>query len=216
MVHAAVRHLLPQSPHYPAVGGQRPIPISQADIMVTWHSLATFAHRQLTGWQLRIPPAESDAFLHLWQVTAHMLGVLDEYIPATWAEADAQAQQVLDPILAATPEGLALAEILLDLAQLDLNGDDVSLLRPALHALTRYMLGDAVTDSLQIPRERHWDGLVAWAWPRFVAIREGALLVPLSPEVAWVLDELLRTGVLFYLGSGQRIHIEMPVANREF
>jgi hypothetical protein len=216
LVHAAVRHLLPQSPHWPAVGGQKPIPISQADIMVTWHSLATFANRQLTAWRLRIPRAESEGFLHLWQVTAHMLGVKDEYIPASWTEADAQAQQVLDPILAPTPEGIALADILLDLAQLDLNGDGRSPLRPPLHALTRYMLGDEVTDGLQIPRERFWDDLVEWAWPRFVAIREGALLLPLPPDVFWAFDEILRTGVLFYLGEGQNIFIEMPTANRTF
>jgi hypothetical protein len=216
LVHAAVRHLLPQSPHWPEVGGQKPIPISQADIMVTWHSLATTANRQLTRWKLRIPQAESEAFLHLWQVTAHMLGVEDEYIPVSWAEAEAQAHQVLDPILAATPEGIALADILLDLAQLDINGDGRSFLRPPLHALTRYMLGDEVTDALQIPRERYWDDLIEWAWPRFVAIREGAILLPLAPSIAWVFDEILRSGVLFYLGEGQQIYIEMPTANRYF
>ena len=59
MVHAAVRHLLPQSPWWPEVGGRKPIPISQADIMVTWRSLATFAMGQLNKWRLRIPTAES-------------------------------------------------------------------------------------------------------------------------------------------------------------
>jgi endo-cleaving rubber dioxygenase len=216
MVHAAVRHLLPQSPHWPEVGGQKPIPISQADIMVTWHSLATFTNRQLAAWRLRIPQAESDGFLHLWQVSAHMLGVEDEYIPASWAEADAQATQVLDPILAATPEGIALADILLDLAQLDLTGNGSSPLRPALHALTRYMLGDEVTDSLQIPREPFWDDVVEWAWPRFVALREGALVLPLSPDIFWAFDEILRNGVLCYLGRSPNIYIEMPTANRTF
>jgi hypothetical protein len=78
------------------------------------------------------------------------------------------------------------------------------------------MLGDETTDGLEIPREWYWDGLVSWAWPRFVAIREGALLLPLSPDVAWAFDEILRTGVLFYLGEGQSISIEMPTANRTF
>jgi hypothetical protein len=78
------------------------------------------------------------------------------------------------------------------------------------------MLGDEVTDGLQIPKEPFWDGLIAWAWPRFVALREGALLLPLPPDVFWAFDEVLRTGVLFYLGSGQQIFIEMPTANRTF
>ena len=217
MTHAAVRHLLPQSPHWPAQNGAKPVPISQADIMVTWHSLATFAWRQMNKWQLRNDPAELDGFLHLWQVTAHMLGVKDEYIPATWPQADAQAKQVLDPIVAPTPEGIKLADVLLDIAQLselDLNGDGVTPLRPVMHALTRYMLGDTITDSLQIPREPNWDGLVAWAWPRFVALREGSLLLPLTPSLYWTLEELLRNGVIFYLGESPNVYIEMPTANR--
>jgi hypothetical protein len=216
MVHAAVRHLLPQSPHWPTVNGTKPIPISQADIMVTWHSLATTAMRQLKRWRLRMTTAEMDSYLHVWQVSAHMLGVLDEYIPKSWDEAEAQSKQVLDPVLASTPEGVALADILLDIAQLDLDGNGRSMLRPALHALTRYMLGDTTTGYLQIPREPFWDSTVQWAWPTFVALREGALLLPLSPEISWVFDEILRTGVLFYLGEAQNIYIEMPTANRSF
>jgi endo-cleaving rubber dioxygenase len=213
MTHAAVRHLLPQSPQWPVVNGQKPIPISQADIMVTWHSLATFANKTLVKWKLNIPQAEFDAYLHLWQVTAHMLGVKDEYIPNSWAEAGAQSAQVLDPILQATPEGVELADILLELASFDLNGDGRSLLRPPLHALTRYMLGDRVTDALQIPREPFWDGAVKTFWPLFVAIREGAILF-VPPDIFWAFDEILRTGVLFYLGEAQNIFIEMPTANR--
>jgi endo-cleaving rubber dioxygenase len=215
MVHAAVRHLLPQSPHWPESGGEKPIPISQADIMVTWHSLATFAWRKLDGWPLYIRRAHADGFLHLWQVSAHMLGVKDEYIPASWDQATTQAEQVLDPIIAATPEGIALAEILLDIGSLDREGTGLSPARPLLHAMTRYLLGDGITDSLEIPRERLWDDLIEWAWPRFVAIREGALLVPLAPDVAWAFDEILRTGILFSLSDFQPgIHIEMPTANR--
>jgi hypothetical protein len=133
------------------------------------------------------------------------------------ARPDAQAQQVLDPILEATPEGIALAEILLDLAEADLNEDDIGLLtplRPVLHALTRYFLGDEITDDLQIPRERFWDALIPWAWPRFVKIREGGLALPLSSTIYWAFDEILRAGVLVFLNDAQPINITMPTANR--
>lgn len=216
MVHAAVRHLLPQSPWWPEVNGWKPIPISQADIMVTWHSLATYAMSQLNRWRIRTTAAERDAYLHLWQVSAHMLGVEDEYIPATWEEASAQSAQVLDPILAPTREGIDLCDILFGLASLDQNGDGRSFLRPPLHALSRHMLGDELVDGLEVPREPLWDDLVDWAWPRFIALREGALLLPLPPDLVWIFDEIIRTGVLFYLGKGQSIHIEMPTANRSF
>ncbi len=50
LVHAAVRHLLPQSPGWSRTSGGQTIPISQADIMVTWHSLATFVMSKLIDW----------------------------------------------------------------------------------------------------------------------------------------------------------------------
>ncbi|MEV7304057.1 oxygenase MpaB family protein [Streptomyces clavifer] len=111
MVHAAVRHLLPQSPGWSQTSGGQKIPISQADIMVTWHSLATFVMHRMKEWGVRVNAADSEAYLHVWQVSAHMLGVSDEYIPASWDAANAQSKQVLDPILAHSPEGEALTNV---------------------------------------------------------------------------------------------------------
>ena len=127
MAHAGVRHLLPQSPHWKDAADERK-PISQRDILVTWHSLPTSVMRSMKKWGVKVPAAEADAFLHSWQVAAHMLGVKDEYIPATWDAAYAQAPQILDPVLAPTPEGIKLADILLDLAA-DTDGGVVT--RPA-------------------------------------------------------------------------------------
>ncbi|MFD2354100.1 oxygenase MpaB family protein [Nonomuraea ferruginea] len=79
------------------------IPISQADMMVTWHSLGTTVMQKMLDWRVPIPSSESTDFLHSWQLTAHMLGIRDEYIPASWAQANSQAEQVLTPILAPTP-----------------------------------------------------------------------------------------------------------------
>src|SRR5262245_16627475 len=66
LVHAAVRHLLPQSPEWTGVAPED-IPISQADMMVTWHSLPTTVMQKLVAWQVPIPANESTAFLHSWQ-----------------------------------------------------------------------------------------------------------------------------------------------------
>ncbi|WP_426511039.1 oxygenase MpaB family protein [Dactylosporangium sp. McL0621] len=210
LVHAAVRHLLPQSPAW-AQAADEDIPISQRDIMVTWHSLPTTVMQKLTAWQVPIPAAESDGFLHSWQVGAHLLGVRDEYIPAGWSEADAQARQVLDPVLAPTPEGLTLAGILLDLGA----GIDGGLLtRPILGAFTRFLLGDRIAQWLQIPRELIWDPLLKTAWGPFVLVREGLLPFPLAPEAYWLFDEFLRKAALLFLSEAKPIRIEIPVTNR--
>ncbi|MDL4775286.1 oxygenase MpaB family protein [Actinomadura xylanilytica] len=114
LAHAGVRHLLPKSPYWSKVADEE-IPISQRDMMVTWHSLPTTVMRNLVEWKVPIPAAESEGFLHSWQVAAHMLGIEDEYIPKSWDEAGAQADQVLTPVLGPTPEGGKLADILLNL-----------------------------------------------------------------------------------------------------
>ncbi|MFI0469140.1 oxygenase MpaB family protein [Saccharopolyspora sp. 5N102] len=211
LVHAAVRHLLPQSPHWTGVAPED-IPISQADMMVTWHSLPTTVWQKLAAWEVPIPAEESDAFLHSWQLSAHMLGIKDEYIPATWEQANAQAKQVLDPVLAPTPEGIELADILLGLgAELDAG----ILSRPVLGSFTRFMLGDQIAEWLQIPREPFWDQALKTFWGPFVAVREGVLDVfPGTDNVYWMFDEFLRKAVLAYLSEARPISIEIPTGNR--
>ncbi|MBF6334124.1 oxygenase MpaB family protein [Nocardia transvalensis] len=213
LVHAAVRHLLPQSPHWAQVADED-VPISQNDIMVTWHSLPTTVMKHLTAWRVPIPAHESEAFLHSWQLAAHMLGVRDEYIPNSWAEANSQAAQVLDPILAVTPEGIKLADRLLRLGtQLDL----ALLTKPVLGAFTRFLLGDRIADGLYIPREPVWDPMLRLSWGPFIAVREGLLpVVPLAPDIYWLFDEFLRQSALIYLAELRMpISIELPTMNRD-
>jgi hypothetical protein len=209
LVHSAVRHLLPQSPNYPAT---QP-PISKADMLVTWHSLATYSMGELTAWKVPIPAEHSDGFLHLWQVTAHMLGIEDEYIPATWPAANTQRTQLLDPILASTPEGTNLAQILIRLA----SDAGAGLPHDFICAMTRYLVTDRVADFVQIPREPYWEQAVATGWPAYVRFREGGISAHLIPEnVYWMFDEIIRQGVLFYFDEGRPIYITMPAGNRAF
>lgn len=207
ITHAAVRHLLPRSGHWKAAADEH-LPISQADIMVTWHSLATFSRSKLAAWAVPMPTADSEAFLHVWQVTAHMLGVKDEYIPATWAAANDQSRQVLDPVLAPTPEGKELAKILLNLAA----EYDHGLSKPMLHAFARYCLGDQIAAWLEIPRSP-MDGVIKAGWRPFVKFHEAGLALPLAPHLYWTFAEFLRLGVLFFLGEGKRINITLPTGN---
>ncbi|MQY09218.1 oxygenase MpaB family protein [Actinomadura macrotermitis] len=215
LVHAAVRHLLPRSPYWTKTADER-IPISQADMMVTWHSLPTTVMQNLVKWKVPIPAAESEAFLHSWQLTGHMLGIRDEYLPASWSEANAQAGQVLDPVLAPTPEGIKLADILLNLGA---TIDGGILTKPILGSLTRFLLGDKIAGWLRIPRDPLWDPLITTLWPPFVAVREGLLDLTKAPkelrQIYWMFDEILRQGALLFLSEGRLpISIEIPQANR--
>ncbi|MCZ4551408.1 oxygenase MpaB family protein [Gordonia rubripertincta] len=210
LAHAAVRHLLPQSPHW-VNSAPEDIPISQADVMVTWHSLPTTVMRNLKKWKVPIAADESEGFLHSWQLAAHLLGVEDQYIPSSWNEADSQAKQVLDPILAPTPEGIKLADILLSLG---MNLDLTLLSRPILGALTRFMLGNEIANWLHIPTEPVWTPLLETAWGPYVIVREGGLDLGVPEEAYWLFDEFLRQFVLFYMSELRMpINISIPVIN---
>ncbi|MEU5415083.1 oxygenase MpaB family protein [Streptomyces clavifer] len=212
MVHAAVRHLLPQSPGWTRTGDGQKIPISQADIMVTWHSLATYAMQKLVEWKIPISQADSSAYLHVWQVTAHMLGVRDEYIPATWDAANAQSKQVLDPILASTKEGVELTDILL--GQLAEQTSPGGIDRPLVDALARFLVGDRIADMNGIPEEAFWGKVIATVWPKLIAFREKLIPLPFVPPLAWTIDEAARQYILFYLTKGRGTRIEIPDTNR--
>lgn len=211
LVHAAVRHLLPQSPHW-RNGADEEIPISQEDMLVTWHTLPTFAMRTMREWEVPISDDDAEAYLHLWQVTAHMLGISDEYIPATWDAAHAQSDQILARNMGPTPEGVKLTDVLL--SQLAEQTSPLSISRPLCNSLARYLVGDEVADWDGIQREPVWDDLVAEAWPLLVKFREGLVPLPMVPEAAWTIDEVLRKYILFYLTKGEETKIEIPTHNR--
>lgn len=207
LVHAAVRHLLPQSPHWSAG-----VPISQEDMLVTWHTLPTFAMRKMREWKVPISAADSEAYLHLWQVTAHMLGIRDEYVPATWGAANSQSDQILPPNMGPTREGVELTDILL--GQLAEQTSPAGISRPLCNALARFIAGDQVSDWDEIPREPFWERTIATTWPTLVRFREGLVPLPLVPEVAWTIDEALRQYIMFYLTKGKETKIVIPTGNR--
>lgn len=145
LVHAGVRHLLQSSPGWSRTRGGQKIPISQEDMLVTWHTLPTFAMRRMLEWGVPITRAESDAYLHVWQVTAYLLGIREEYIPASWDAANRQSELVLDRNMGPTTEGVELTDILLkQLAEQ--TSPPVGVSRPLCNALARYLVGDRVSD----------------------------------------------------------------------
>jgi endo-cleaving rubber dioxygenase len=212
LVHAAVRHLLPRSSHWrPGADEPDRIPISNGDILVTFHSLGTYVHRKLTEWRVPMTAEDEDAFLHMWQVAIHLLGVREEFIPKTWAAAYAQSEQVLTPILAPTVEGRELAEDLLGLtAQIDLG-----VTRGFLNEFVRYALSHQVGDWLGLRRDYAAAALIRTGWPAYIAFREG--LLPVMPVGFYLFDQFLRALAMLFLNkvtSPTTTPITIPTGNR--
>lgn len=210
LVHGAVRHLLPQSPHWKESASQE-LPISQLDMMRTWHSLATMGMRVLRNWEVRLPENQRAGLLHSWQLHGYMLGIDPAYLPKSWAQAESQAHRDFDPIMGPTPEGKRLASMLVDLGrELDLT----LVTRPVLEAFTRYSLGDKLTDWMGLPRQPVWETLLETSWPISIKIREGVLPASaLAPDVLHLLDEIAKTTQLIYLGELRPVNITIPTTN---
>jgi hypothetical protein len=212
LTHAAVRHLLPQSSHWRAVTDDQDfIPISNGDILITFHSLGTFMYGKLKSWGIRMSAAEEEALLHMWQVALHLLGVRDDFIPATWAAATAQSAYALTPLLAPTPEGVDLAGILLNLT----SSVDLGVTRGFQREFARYLLGDKVGAWLKLPRDYASRGVIELGWPAYVAFREG--LSPIIPTTFSLFDQFIRGLAMLFLNNGTSptyTPITIPAGNR--
>jgi hypothetical protein len=207
LVHAGVRHLLKSSPQWSG-----PIPISQEDMLVTWHTLATYSMRGMREWKVRISSAESAGYLHSLQVMGHMLGIRDEFLPATWDSSYAQSDIVLPRNMGPTPEGVELNGILRNmLAELTSPGD---IDKPLVNAFSRYLTGNQVADWNGIPHQPLLDPVVKAAWPLLVQFREGLIGLPLVPAAAWLLDEMIKKWTTYYLTKGAQTKIVIPTGNR--
>ncbi|MEU4693926.1 oxygenase MpaB family protein [Actinoplanes sp. NPDC023714] len=212
LTHAAVRHLLPQSAKWRAVTDDQDfIPISNGDILVTFHTLGTYVHGKLKSWGIRMSAAEEEAYLHQWQVALHLLGVRDDFIPASWAAAKQQSAYVLTPLLAPTPEGIDLADILLNLV----SQVDLGVTRGFQREFARYVLSDKIGDWLKLPRDYASRTVIEVGWPTYVAFREG--LSPVIPTTFSVFDRFVRGLAMLFLNNGTSptyTPITIPTGNR--
>ena len=151
LMHAAVRHLIKarneQAPgfwHYPEWG----TPINQEDLA---GSLLTFSYvvaEPMPRLDVHLSADDVDAYLHLWNVIGHLLGVRDELLVRDVADATALVNAIRRRQFQASPEGQELTRALLDLL------DELTPLRrfdDTIPPLIRHLIGDETADLLLVP-----------------------------------------------------------------
>ncbi len=211
LVHATVRGMLPHSPSFESATDQ-PKPISNGDILRTFHSVATFAHNNVLTWGVKLSATEQAADLHAWQVALHLLGVQDQFIPASWSDAQAQAQQMLWPDLTATAEGTSLAQTLLGYMEQPTLGVDTGF----LCEMVRYLIGDTYANWLGLAHDPVSRSIIEIGWPLYVRFREGTYLA--MPANYYLFDQFVRGIAMLYLNNGTsptQTPITLPSANRD-
>jgi hypothetical protein len=169
LMHAAVRHLIK------ARNAERPgvwdpewnEPINQEDLAGTLLAFSGVVLEPLRLLGIRLPARDIDAYLHLWNVIGHLMGVHDELLVRDADDAAALIATIERRQFKPSSAGQELSSALLDLLDELTPGRRFDDLNPAL---IRHLIGDEVADMLRIPEsdvldELGWFGRVArWFW----------------------------------------------------
>jgi squalene cyclase len=151
LMHAAIRHLILTGPA-PWDKATLGLPINQEDMAGTLMTFSVVILDALPRLGIEVSDAEADAWLHLWQLVGHLLGVQRDVVPNTVDE----GEQLMDLIRAGqwrrSDDGVQLARVLIELMQEGLhNVLPTHLLDGLPLALVRRLAGDHASDLLGLP-----------------------------------------------------------------
>jgi hypothetical protein len=158
LLHACIRALLllGDAAGNPWPIAARGLPINQQDLMGTQLAFTTAAFQGLERLGYRMSVQDKCAYLHLWSVVGHYLGVAEARRLADLAVAERLTQLIVTSLEEASPWGTQLMATLLD--------DMTTMMPRPLHsfpaALVRRLAGDEVADLLAVPPSP-WGPVVA-------------------------------------------------------
>jgi hypothetical protein len=209
LMHAAVRKMIEgrkiQRPGFwdPNWG----VPINQEDLAGTMLSFSYVPVESLPRLGVDVSTDDKEAYLHLWNVIAHLLGVDDDVRVEGIDDATALVKAIRRRQFRASPEGREMAAALMELL------DEMTPLREfdkTIPPLIRHLAGDEIADMLAVPPSKFTDDLgrltqvVNWFWklafgkslrnsPRYQLVFD--LVHPFGHELMLGLFALQRGGV---------------------
>jgi hypothetical protein len=151
LMHAAVRHLI-KARNELTPGMWHPdwgTPINQEDLAGTRMSFSYVFSEPMRRLGVRVPAKDVEAYLHLWNVIGHLLGVRDELLVHDIADATALVDTIRRRQFEASLEGQELTRALLDLMD---ELTPVHRLDGTIPPLIRHLIGDETADLLLIPK----------------------------------------------------------------
>lgn len=168
LMHAAVRYYIQNDARWQADWqADWGVPINQSDLAGTMLSFSVTVTEGLQQAGIHLSQADKDAYLHLWLLVGHIMGVSDEMMPQDYAEAQALMQRWM-----ARNHGPSEAGILLTRTLIDFLHERVPRSRFDSYTTNwmRFWLGDDLCDALAIPP------------------RDGVMLIIQLQRVLWQLE----------------------------
>ena len=90
------------------------IPINQEDLAFVLLTFGYLIPRGMETWGRKVPRAEKEAFLHLWRVVGHVMGIRDDLMTDNLDEAAALYEQILERNGGGSEQGQILAATVMD------------------------------------------------------------------------------------------------------
>ena len=175
LMHAGVRQLIAGDPRIsktPTADGhywcdEWGVPINQEHLIATVLAFGWAMLQVLDTFHVRYDPTGADAYLHLWNVVGHLMGVRDDLLPLSRADAPVIQALIEERNFAPSAAGQRMTKALIGV--LDEAGPGL-VLRGLPVAVMRELLGDRVADMAGVPRANWTRLLVNGARPVFARI----------------------------------------------
>jgi ER-bound oxygenase mpaB/B'/Rubber oxygenase, catalytic domain len=148
LMHAAVRHLIKARASWNPGWGK---PINQEDLAGTLLAFSAVVVEPMVRLGVSVSPKNVDAYIHLWNVIGHLLGVRDEMLVRDADDAIALVDAIRRRQFEASPEGQEMTKALmklLDELTPSYEFDDT------IPPLIRHLIGDETADMLDVPKSR--------------------------------------------------------------
>jgi hypothetical protein len=158
LMHGAVRHLI-KGRNQQTPGTWQPewgTPINQEDLAGTLLSFSYIVADPLRRLGVQVSAEDVDAYLHLWNVVGHLMGVRDELLVRDSADATALVDAIRRRQFKASPEGQEMTRALLNLL------DELTPMHrfdDTIPPLIRHLIGDQTADLLLVPKSHLVDNL---------------------------------------------------------
>ena len=144
LMHATIRHFAQERNWDAAAFG---VPINQEDLVGTLLSFGVVILDGLAQLGITLTPEQRAAYLHLWRVVGHMMGIDDDLLTEDEAECRALMEAILAHQSGPSMEGAELTDACIELMNSKLVIGPLKRLTPSF---VRFFIGDAYADMLSV------------------------------------------------------------------
>ena len=158
LFHAAVRYWVLNDPERTWDVEQLGVPINQEDLLGTLAAFTVVMIESLEKMGVSVHERQRDAYLHLWLVVGHLMGIDYELVlprgfpgdeqPLEYADVQRLRNEILRRNAGESPEGRTLMSALVQAMERSMPRPVKALPR----ALTRHLIGGRFADMLDVPR----------------------------------------------------------------